>query len=184
MPTERAVALDPASSDLRWHLHDVLRWFGSDEEDEEQLRAGLTREAESPSLLAALGQSLIAQGRLDDGLACCRAALKLDPDHDDARLARGRASFLAGRYAIAWPDRYRLVKGLDKRPTGTSGREWEGQNLYVTEYETTAEDMETAIGEMRSPERAPTNALFYEWRDKAITLHESARLTERLAVDR
>ena len=125
----RAVALDPASSDLRWHLHDVLRWLGSDEEDEEQLRAGLTREAESPSLLAALGQSLIAQGRLDEGLACCRAALKVDPDHHDARLARGRVNFLAGRYAIAWPDRYRLVKGLDRRPRGTSGREWEGQDI-------------------------------------------------------
>ena len=125
----RAVALDPASSDLRRHLHNVLRWLGDDEEDEEQLRAGLAREADSPSLLAALGQSLIAQGRLDEGLECCRAALKVDPDHHDARLARGRANFLAGRYAVAWPDRYRLVKGLDRRPKGTSGSEWEGQDL-------------------------------------------------------
>ena len=125
----RAVALDPAASDLRRHLHDVLRWLGHDEEDEEQLRAGLAREADSPSLLAALGQSLIGQGRLDEGLQCCRAALAVDPDHHDARLARGRANFLAGRYAVAWPDRYRPVKGLDRRPTGTAGREWEGQDL-------------------------------------------------------
>ena len=108
----RAVALDPASSELRWYLHNVLRWLGSDEEDETQLRAGLAREANSPLLLAALGHSLIAQGRLDEGLACCRAALNVDPNQQDARMARGRANFLAGRYAIAWPDRYRLVKGL------------------------------------------------------------------------
>ena len=125
----RAVALDPASSDLRCHLHDVLRWLGNDEEDEEQLRLGLAQDANSPSLLAALGQSLIGQGRLDEGLACCRAALKVDPDHQNARLARGHANFLAGRWAAAWPDRYRLVKGLDRRPKGTSGREWEGQDL-------------------------------------------------------
>ena len=125
----RAVTLNPASSDLRRHLHDVLRWLGNDEEDEEQLRAGLAREADSPSLLAALGQSLIGQGRLDEGLACCQEALKVDPDHHDARLARGRANFLAGRYRIAWPDRYRLVKGLDRCPKGTSGSEWEGQDL-------------------------------------------------------
>ena len=125
----RAVALDPASSGLRWHLHNVLRWLGNDAEDERQLRAGLARQADSPSLLAALGQSLIGQGRLDEGLACCRAALKVDPHHQDARLARGRANFLAGRYAVAWPDRYRLVKVLNRRPTGTSGREWEGQHL-------------------------------------------------------
>ena len=125
----RAVALDPASSDLRCHLHDVLRWLGNDEEDEAQLRLGLAQEADSPSLLAALGQSLIAQGRLGEGLGCCQAALKVDPNHQDARMARGRANFLAGRYAIAWPDRYRLVKDLDRRPKGTSGSEWEGQDL-------------------------------------------------------
>ena len=125
----RAVALDPASSDLRGSLHRVLRWLGNDTEDEWQLRAGLEREADSPSLLAALGHSLIGQGRLDEGLACCGAALAVDPNHHDARLGRSRANFLAGRYAVAWPDRYRLVKGIDRRPKGTSGREWEGQDL-------------------------------------------------------
>ena len=62
--------------------------------------------------------------------------------------------------------------------------EFNGENIYITDYETTVEDMETAIAEMRVPERAPVNALFYEWRDKAITLHESVRFTERVAVER
>ena len=125
----RAAALDPASSDLRQRLHAVLRWLGNDQEDEEQLRVGLARDANSPSLLAALGDSLIGQGRLDEGLACCGAALELEPDHQNARLARGRANFLAGRYAMAWPDRYRPLLGIDRRPKGTSGSEWQGQDL-------------------------------------------------------
>ena len=125
----RAVALDPTSSDLRRHLHDVLRWLGNDEEDERQLRAGLARAADSRSLLAGLGHSLIGQGRLDEGLACCSAVLKVDSDHHDARLARGRANFLAGRWRMAWPDRYRPVMGIDRRPKGTSGSEWKGQDL-------------------------------------------------------
>ena len=125
----RAVALDPASSDLRWHLHYVLRWLGNDEEDERQLRAGLARAADSPSLLAALGHSLIGQGCLDEGLACSSAALKVDSDHHAARLVRGRANFLAGRWRMAWPDRYRPVMGIDRRPKGTSGSEWKGQDL-------------------------------------------------------
>ncbi len=125
----RAVALDPTSSDFRRLLHVVLRWLGNDVEDEKQLRAGLAREPGSPSLLAALGHSLIGQGRLDEGLECCAQALAVDRDHQDARLARGRANFLAGRYAIAWPDRYRQVKDLDRRPKGTSGSEWEGRDL-------------------------------------------------------
>ena len=125
----RAVALDPASSGLRWHLHTVLRWLGRYDEDEQQLRAGLARKADSPELLAALAQSLIDQRRLDAGLECCRAALAMVPGLHDARLARGRAHFLAGRYGAAWPDRYRQVKHLDRRPRGTAGREWTGQDL-------------------------------------------------------
>ena len=123
----RAVALDPASSDFRQLLHGVLRWLGNDVEDEEQLRAGLARESDSPSLLAALGQNLIGQGRLDEGLECCRRALAVDPGHHDARLARGRANFLAGRYAaLLGLTVTRQVKGLDRRPKGTSGQRVEG----------------------------------------------------------
>ena len=125
----RAVALDPKSSDFRWRLHQALRWLGRYDEDEEQLRAGLTRNADSPALLAALAQSLIGRGRLDEALACCRAVLAVDPGYENARLARGHANFLAGRYRAAWPDRYRVVKGIDRRPKGTSGREWAGQDL-------------------------------------------------------
>ncbi len=125
----RAIALDPTSSECRWRLHVVLRWLGRYEENERQLRAGLARDASSPDLQAALAQTVIDQGRLDEGLACCRAALAVDPDHEDARLARGRANFLAGRYGGAWPERYRQVRGIDRRPEGTAGREWVGQDL-------------------------------------------------------
>ena len=125
----RAVALDPGSSDLRWRLHTVLRGLGRYAEDERELRAGLAREADSPWLLAGLAQSLIDRGRLDEGLACCRSALAVDPAHEDARLARGRANFLAGRMRAAWPDRYRHVKGIDRRPRGAAGRQWAGQAL-------------------------------------------------------
>ena len=125
----RAVALEPASTAFRWYLHTVLRWLGRYDEDERQLRAGLARDAKSPALLAALAQSLIDQRRVDEGMACCRAALAVEPNRRDARLARGRANFLAGRYRVAWPDRYRQVHGIDRRPKGTGGREWVGEDL-------------------------------------------------------
>ena len=89
----------------------------------------MARHADSPRLLAALGHSLLDQGHLAAGLEYCHAAVALDPDHQDARLARGRANFLAGRYRAGWPDRYRLVYGIDRRPKGTAGRAWEGQDL-------------------------------------------------------
>ena len=126
---QRAVSLDPASSEFRWRLHAVLRWLGRYAEDDRQLRAGLARDASSPELLSGLAHSLIDQGRLDEALACCRSALAIDPAHKNTRLARGRANFLAGRYGAAWTDRYRLVHGIDRRPRGTAGREWSGQDL-------------------------------------------------------
>ena len=126
---QRAVALDPTSSAFRWHLHVILRWLGRYDENERQLRAGLTREADSPRLLAALALSLVDQHRLDEGLARCRAALAVQPDNHQARIARGRANFLAGRHRAAWPDRYYLVKNINRRPRGTGGREWAGEDL-------------------------------------------------------
>ena len=60
--------------------------------------------------------------------------------------------------------------------------ELDGERVYVTDYETTSDDLELAIAEMRSPERAAVNAEFYRWRDRAITLHESVRLFERLSM--
>ena len=51
---------------------------------------------DSPSLLAALGHSLIAQGRLDEGLACCRAVLNVDPNHQDATDGAGSRQLPGG----------------------------------------------------------------------------------------
>jgi hypothetical protein len=61
--------------------------------------------------------------------------------------------------------------------------DFNGERLYVTEYETTSETMAQAIAEMRVPGRAADNAAFYEWKGRAITLHESLQLHERLSLD-
>jgi hypothetical protein len=60
--------------------------------------------------------------------------------------------------------------------------ELNGMRVYTTDYETSVEDMDQAIAEMRTPERASINAEFYAWRDRAITLHESVQFHERLAL--
>ena len=125
----RAIAIAPASTDHLLDLGRVLAALGRYAENEQELRAAVARNPGSTGLRAALGQALMDLGRLEEGRACCRAVLAVDPDHRVARLARGRANFLAGRYAAAWLDRYRQVEGFDRRPRGTSGREWAGQDL-------------------------------------------------------
>ncbi len=86
----------------------------------------------------------------------------------------------------AWYEGFYIPKLMREVPHFTACRrsvgELNGQRLYLTDYETTTEDMALAIAEMRVPERAAINAEFYQWRDRAITLHESVQFIERLHI--
>ena len=125
----RAIAIGPALPSDHFHLHLALAALGRYAEDEQQLREAVAQDAESPSLLAALGQAMIDQGRLEESLQYCDAALAFDPDHLYAHLGRARANFLAGRYAKAWPDyRWRRRRKTWRAPKVT-GREWNGEDL-------------------------------------------------------
>ena len=125
----RAIALGPPPTGYRTSLHHALAALGRYEEDERQLQAASPEDRRSPGLLAALGQNLTDQGRLDAGLERCDAALAINPDHLDARLGRARGNFLAGRYAAAWPDFRSRRRHSAWRAKEAAGREWEGQDL-------------------------------------------------------
>ena len=125
----RAISIGSAPSVCHTNLHLALSTLGRYADDEGQLREALARYADSPAMLAALGQTLINQGRLDQGLTCCDAALAINPDDLNARLGRARANFLAGRYAAAWPDFLWRRRHKTWRAMGVTGRAWEGQRL-------------------------------------------------------
>lgn len=88
----------------------------------------------------------------------------------------------------AWYEGHYIPKLMREVPHFTAARRYEGvvdgEKIYVTEYETTSETMDLAIAEMRAPSRTEDNAEFYRWRDRAITLHESAQFHERLSLNR
>jgi hypothetical protein len=104
--------------------------------------------------------------------AIYRVKLRIRPEHEDA--------------FNAWYEGTYVPKLMEEVPHFTTATRWvaeqNGDRIYMTDYETTTEDMETAIAEMRRPGRAGINAEFYAWRDTSITLHESFRLTERLHI--
>ena len=125
----RAIAIDPTPAPYHVNLHFALSALGRYAEDERQLRDAAARSANSPRVLAALGQALINQGRLDEGLHYCDAALAVDDNHLHARLGRARANFLAGRYAAAWPDYRWRRRHKTWRAPAVTGRAWEGQDL-------------------------------------------------------
>ncbi len=125
----RAVSLAPTMSAYRQSVAKALQVLGRYAEGERELRVASSQDPNSPDVLAALAQNLISQGLLESGLEYCNAALAIAPDHVNARIARARANFLAGRYAAAWPD-YRWRR---RRETWSgmkvAGRSWEGQDI-------------------------------------------------------
>ena len=125
----RAVALAPATTryrmDLYWH---ALLKLGRYAEGERVLRGIAPRDAGSPDVLTALANALIHQGRLDQGIECCDAALAADPGHLPARRNRAQANFLAGRYAAAWPDySWPLLRQTLSGAPRLTGRVWKGE---------------------------------------------------------
>ena len=128
----RSLALDPqAPSFYRTNLYWLLANLGRYAEGERVLREAAARDLRSADVLAALGDALVGQGRLEPGREYCDAALAIDPAHKRARFVRACANFLAGRYAAAWPDyAYRpSAPWLHKLPPGATNRRWEGQDL-------------------------------------------------------
>ena len=122
----RAVALAPAMSGYRRNLYwHALVKLGRYAEGERVLRAVDGRDAQSPDVRTALANALIGQGRLEQGVACCDAALAADPDHLEARRNRAQANFLAGRYAAAWPDySWPLLRHKRSGAPRLTGRVW------------------------------------------------------------
>ena len=104
--------------------------------------------------------------------AIYQVRLKVRPDHEDA--------------FNAWYEGTYIPKLMREVPHFTGvcryAGELNGERIYITDYETTTETMALAIAEMRVPERAADNGEFYAWRDKAITLHESVQLEERMRL--
>jgi len=96
--------------------------------------------------------------------------LKIKPEHEAAFNAWYEGAYIPKlmREVPHFYNVHRYVGDLD------------GERVYVTDYETTDEDLDTAVAEMRSPARTEDNAEFYRWKDRAITLHESLRLYQTL----
>ena len=104
--------------------------------------------------------------------AIYRVRLKIKPEDEEA--------------FNAWYESTYIPKLMQEVPHFYNATRWvgelDGERIYMTDYETTTEDMDTAIAEMRRPERAEINKEFYAWKDRCITLHESLRLEERLRI--
>lgn len=126
----RAIAIGQVPPRYRLDLSDVLSALGRYAESEQHLRQALDQAPDAPDLLAALGNNLAGQGRLEEALKSFEAALAVESEHLGARLGRARANLLAGRYIEGWQDfdwrrRHRSWKSLN-----AEGRTWNGQDIH------------------------------------------------------
>ena len=83
----------------------------------------------------------------------------------------------------AWYEGEYIPKLMRETPHFTAVRRYEGdfngEKLYVTDYDCTTDTLALAIAEMRAPGRAEDNAAFYRWKDRAITLHNESAAAAR-----
>src|SRR5688500_10129429 len=86
----------------------------------------------------------------------------------------------------AWYEGEYIPKLMRETPHFTAvrrdGRSFNGQKLYVSDDDCTTDSLPLAIAAMRALGRAEDSAAFYRWKDRAITLHESVQLTQRLVM--
>jgi tetratricopeptide (TPR) repeat protein len=93
---ERAIASDPARTELRVDVAGRLRAAGREDDAEAVLRAGVER-FPAPESFYALADHLALRGRFDEALAWIDRALEVS-DHEALRFRRGEILSASGRF--------------------------------------------------------------------------------------
>lgn len=125
----RAISLGSAPHYYRINLELALAALGRYAEGEAELRTALAQTPNDPDTLAALGQNFTSQGRLDDALELCEAAITFDPDHLVGRLGRVRANLLAGNLLQGWLDYGWHRRRNSWQPPDIAGTQWTGEDI-------------------------------------------------------
>ncbi|MCD6052128.1 MAG: Tetratricopeptide repeat protein, partial [Verrucomicrobia bacterium] len=100
-----AVELNPANSEARMNLGNLLYLAGKPDESIEQFRQVLRLKPDHDGARNNLGLILMGQGRLAEAEASFRQALQLRPNSNEARFNLGRTLVRAGRVeegAMEW----------------------------------------------------------------------------------
>lgn len=125
----RAVAIEPTAPVYRLDLSGVLSALGDSAESERHLRTALEHAPDSADVLAALGNNLAGQGRLEEALKSFEAVLAVESAHLGARLGRARANLLAGRYIEGWRDFGWRRRHHTWQSLNVEGRPWNGEDI-------------------------------------------------------
>jgi len=174
---ERAVELDPGSSDARVALGDIKfsgRWdfHGA----EEQYRRALALSPNNAKAHEALGDFLVTMGRGDEGLRECRIAQELDPSGDHLREAL---------YAVGEYDRAIAVAQTMLQIGPQDGFVHHGlYRYYATKkmYKEASLEAEKALGLFGDPEGAARIHHAFVTSGYRAALRAWARELERLIV--
>lgn len=123
-----AVALDPGLAHAEAALALTLQQLGQPEAAEPHARRAVAADPRPPVVHAVLGDILRDLGRLGEARAAFEAALRIAPDHVDARFGRAFLNLLEGDYAAGWVD-YEFRKGRLELADPALGPPWRGEDL-------------------------------------------------------
>ncbi|WP_164467450.1 tetratricopeptide repeat protein [Caulobacter flavus] len=123
-----ALALDPAHARAEASLALMLLQTTSATAAEPHARRAAVADPGDPLILAALGNILRYLGRLTEAREAFDAALKLAPDHVDARFGRGFLSLLEGDYASGLIDYEFRESRTDGADPGFAPQ-WRGEDI-------------------------------------------------------
>jgi TolB-like protein len=123
----RAFALDPTLGEALAHLAHITAFVDWQWElAERRFRRALDLTPSHPRIHAWFGQSLVVQGRFDEGLRELLLAQRLDPLAPSITYALGEAYLYAGRHDQAERTARRLLQN--------NPRSWGGHNLLVRSF--------------------------------------------------
>ncbi|MEH0198031.1 tetratricopeptide repeat protein [Caulobacter sp. CCNWLY153] len=123
-----ALAFDPHHARAEASLALMLLQTTSAAAAEPHVRRAAANDPGDPLILAALGNILRHLGRLAEARTAFDAALKLSPDHVDARFGRGFLSLLEGDYASGLVD-YEFREARTEGVDPGFAPQWRGEDI-------------------------------------------------------
>ncbi len=126
---ERLLVEHPRNASVRIAYGSVLRRRGRLDEAERMYRTALTFDAQSTDALHRLGDVLIDQGRLEEGLASLNKAIELVPDVAGAHYARSMIYLLRGEYDRGWAEYEWRLKTEECNEPPKDEKWWNGKRV-------------------------------------------------------
>jgi tetratricopeptide (TPR) repeat protein len=176
-----AVYLDPTLYDARRLVGAIFNAYGNYADARAAFAEIPPSSPQYEQAQIELAGSLAAEDRIDDAIASLRAAIRRDPDADEARLTIAGLYADAGRHEAAVKAADQAIARLPGEPAQDAWRFYVTRAASLIELDRFAKaevDLKRAV-EIAPDEPVALNYLGYSWAERGINLDEAFALIEK-----